>query len=189
MHKKEDSRIIKTRRALVLAFLDLLKEKVYEDISINELCTRADIRRATFYKHYKDKTDFLYSVIRILRESFDNKVWSTIGTGYTKEYYLCYAKELIAFFTSRREIVNNMLSSESRGTLIGIMISQNLEDTKKRLEESEKDGMTLLASSNVLAAMLVGSVATVIARWFLLGEKEPEDVLVKEISIIIDRML
>ena len=31
-NKKEDSRIIKTRRALVLAFLDLLEEKAYEDI-------------------------------------------------------------------------------------------------------------------------------------------------------------
>lgn len=187
MRRKEDSRIVKTRRALVLAFLDLLKEIKYEDISINELCTRANIRRATFYKHYKDKTDFLYSVIRILRESFDEKVWS--GTGYTKDYYLCYAKQLISFFTSRREIVNNMLSSESRGALMGIMISQNLEDTRHRLEESKKNGMDLCASSNVLAAMLVGSVATTIARWFLLGEIEPEEVLVEGISNIIDRML
>ena len=189
MRRKEDSRIIKTRRALVLAFLDLLKEVKYEDLSINELCTRANIRRATFYKHYKDKTDFMYSVIRILRESFDEKVWSLTGEGYTKEYYLTYAKHLISFFTERREIVDNMLSSESRGALIGIMISQNLDDTRDRLEESKKAGMTFAASPNVLAGMLVGSVATTIARWFLLGEIEPKEVLVEEISSIIDKML
>ncbi len=189
MNKKEDSRIIKTRRSLVLAFLALLEEKPYEDISINELCAKANVRRATFYKHYKDKIDFLYSVIRILRESFDKKVWSTLDQGYTKEYYLCYAQQLISFFTERRGIVKNMLSSEARGTLIGVMIHQNVTDTKNRLEESEKNGMQLYASPSTLASMLTGSVATTIVRWFMMGEDKPEAMLIREISDIIDRML
>ncbi|MBQ9085109.1 MAG: TetR/AcrR family transcriptional regulator [Clostridia bacterium] len=188
-NKKEDSRIIKTRRALVLAFLDLLEEKAYEDISINELCTKANVRRATFYKHYKDKTDFLYAVVRILRESFDKKVWVNLGDGFTKEYYLCYAQQLIAFFTERRGIVKNMLSSEARGTLIGVMIHQNVTDTRKRLEESERNGMKLPASPSTLASMLSGSVATTIVRWFMMGEDKPEAELIREISDIIDRML
>ena len=46
---KEDLRVKKTKRALTLAFIELLKVKHFEDITINELCEKAEIRRATFY--------------------------------------------------------------------------------------------------------------------------------------------
>ncbi|HXF86455.1 MAG TPA: TetR/AcrR family transcriptional regulator [Anaerolineales bacterium] len=57
--KKKDRRIQRTRQALRAALLDLLKEKRYDDISIEEITERANVGRATFYLHYKDKEDLL----------------------------------------------------------------------------------------------------------------------------------
>ena len=57
--KKEDLRVRKTKKALFDAFMSLLAKKPYEDITINELCDAADVRRATFYKHYSDKVSFV----------------------------------------------------------------------------------------------------------------------------------
>jgi AcrR family transcriptional regulator len=37
----------------------LLNEKSYDDITVEEITTRADISRPTFYLHYKDKDDLL----------------------------------------------------------------------------------------------------------------------------------
>ena len=50
--QKEDLRVKKTKRVLTEAFFKLLNEKPFEEITVNELCDRADVRRATFYKHY-----------------------------------------------------------------------------------------------------------------------------------------
>ena len=55
---KSDLRIIKTRKALYTAFTMLLGEKSFEDITVNELCENAMVRRATCYKHFADKYDF-----------------------------------------------------------------------------------------------------------------------------------
>ena len=55
MARKEDLRVRKTKKAIAEAFMALLEEKNYDEITVNELCDRAGVRRTTFYKHYKDK--------------------------------------------------------------------------------------------------------------------------------------
>lgn len=57
--KKTDRRIQRTRLALRTALLDLLKEKKYDEIALEEITERANVGRATFYLHYKDKEDLL----------------------------------------------------------------------------------------------------------------------------------
>ena len=58
-NNKTDRRIQRTRQALRTALLDLIKEKGYDTISVEEITERANVGRATFYLHYKDKEDLL----------------------------------------------------------------------------------------------------------------------------------
>ena len=56
---KPDRRIQRTRQSLRTALLTLIKEKGYDAISIEEITERANVGRATFYLHYKNKEDLL----------------------------------------------------------------------------------------------------------------------------------
>jgi AcrR family transcriptional regulator len=56
---KPDRRIQRTRQSLRTALLELIKEKGYDTISIEEITERANVGRATFYLHYKDREDLL----------------------------------------------------------------------------------------------------------------------------------
>jgi len=56
---RTDRRIQRTRQALHAALLELIKEKDYDAISIEEITERANVGRATFYLHYKDKEELL----------------------------------------------------------------------------------------------------------------------------------
>lgn len=56
---KVDRRIVRTKKALRTALLELIEEKGYEAISVEEITQRANLGRATFYLHYKDKEDLL----------------------------------------------------------------------------------------------------------------------------------
>ena len=66
---KNDRRVRYTRMVLKESFIDLLVEKDISQISIKELCERADINRATFYSHYTDQYDLMQ---KIETELFDN---------------------------------------------------------------------------------------------------------------------
>ena len=54
-NEKQDRRTRRTRQLLRDAFVALLKEKRYEDVSVQDIIERADMARSTFYVHYVDK--------------------------------------------------------------------------------------------------------------------------------------
>lgn len=57
--KKTDRRVIRTRNALHRALIELVREKGYTATSVEDITERANLGRATFYLHYKDKEDLL----------------------------------------------------------------------------------------------------------------------------------
>ena len=61
---KIDRRIQRTRLALRTALLELIKEKGFDSVSVEEITERANLGRATFYLHYKDKEDLLLDEFR-----------------------------------------------------------------------------------------------------------------------------
>lgn len=65
---KVDRRILKTQEALKKAIIDLMAEKNFDDITVQDLSDRANVSRGTIYLHYMDKY-----------EEFRNEVNVTIG--------------------------------------------------------------------------------------------------------------
>ena len=54
-----DRRIIRTKLAIRDALVSLITEKGFGSLSVSDLTSRANINRATFYLHYRDKFDLL----------------------------------------------------------------------------------------------------------------------------------
>jgi AcrR family transcriptional regulator len=54
-----DRRVRRTRHALIAALIELVLEKRYDAITIQNLLDRADVGRSTFYAHYRGKDDLL----------------------------------------------------------------------------------------------------------------------------------
>mgnify|MGYP002523502264 CR=1 FL=1 len=81
IEEKEDGRIIRSKRDLANALIELLQEKNYDDIGIKEITDKARVSKNTFYNNFKDKNellgfvfqryeDALFEEIRPLRKSF-----------------------------------------------------------------------------------------------------------------------
>jgi AcrR family transcriptional regulator len=60
---KEDRRSRRTRQLLGDALVELMLEKHFESITVQEILDRADVGRSTFYAHYTDKESLLLSQI------------------------------------------------------------------------------------------------------------------------------
>lgn len=80
---KKDLRVIKTLRVIDEAFLKLLREKSFDEITIKEICNVAMINRGTFYSHYADKFQLIESYQEVLVKGFRKILYENVtGTSY-----------------------------------------------------------------------------------------------------------
>lgn len=59
--RKPDRRIERTRLLLRDALMQLIVEKGYHEITIQDITDRANVSRTTFYLHFKDKEELLFT--------------------------------------------------------------------------------------------------------------------------------
>ena len=68
--KNDDLRIIKTKKALYNALINLMKKKTFEEIKVSDICDEALINRSTFYAHFDDKYSLLSNMLDNLKQQF-----------------------------------------------------------------------------------------------------------------------
>jgi AcrR family transcriptional regulator len=72
--KKYDRRVNRTRRSLREALMSLILEKGYGEVTIEDITSRADTGRTTFYLHYHDKEELLLESINEVIEDLFSQV-------------------------------------------------------------------------------------------------------------------
>jgi AcrR family transcriptional regulator len=70
-----DPRVVRTTHALGRALIELIQERDFDDIIVQNILDRAGVARATFYAHYRNKEDVLHSsyerIFTFLEQSLD----------------------------------------------------------------------------------------------------------------------
>jgi len=72
--KRPDRRRERTLHLLSEALLDLLKEQDYANITIQDITDKANVSRATFYLHFRDKDELLFSSMK--------RIYDELSKGY-----------------------------------------------------------------------------------------------------------
>lgn len=85
--KKEDLRTRRTKKMILTAFMQLVENKGYEQITVSDIANEAMINRATFYAHFKDKQDVYDYIFNQAFETFIS-VLTPIQIGHTNRLQL-----------------------------------------------------------------------------------------------------
>ncbi len=76
MVNKQDPRVLRTQNWIKEAYLKLLANDHYQSILIKEITDEAQVNRATFYKHYRDKHQLLKGMVDDVFEQLFNDIRS-----------------------------------------------------------------------------------------------------------------
>lgn len=101
----QDRRITKTRKAIYTAFLQLLNQKNFETITVQEIIDLADVGRSTFYSHYESKELLLDELCRYLFHHLFERVGNL-----TIEEYLTH---IFSHFKKNQDHVTSLLFSKN----------------------------------------------------------------------------
>ena len=112
----------KTKRALKEALTDLILEKGYEGVTVQDVIDRADVGRSTFYAHYIDKDDLLMAILADLEvPGPDTSGWKADDPAFG------WTLELFRHFESGKRLFKAVASSQS-GALARRETTQRLEE-------------------------------------------------------------
>ena len=169
--KKLDLRVQKTRAALTGALYDLMCEKSLDQITVTELCERAQVRKATFYKHFGDKSELLTYMIREMQDTAleENAVGLDPDDPYS--YYTGVFRYLLDFIEGNERFVTNVLRSRSNAAVRSILEGQIRRDIDARLVAEERED--LREGHGMLAAVYAGAIVSAGIWWVEQGEDRP----------------
>jgi AcrR family transcriptional regulator len=73
--KKPDPRVKRTRELLQQALMDLIREKSFPSITVQDIAEKATVNRVTFYAHFVDKYALLeYTMRQMIRQQLRRQV-------------------------------------------------------------------------------------------------------------------
>jgi AcrR family transcriptional regulator len=169
--RKMDLRIQKTYMALTSTFFELLEEKRFEDITVNELCERAMVRRATFYKHFGDKYEFFTFFIREIQEEFDREIADSSDINMPVDFYIHIVRQVMKFIKEKDKLLQSLLKSGCLPALLRILSEQVEFDILQKLKADAKNGHKLIADPEVMAHFFTGAILETLQWW--LTQKKP----------------
>jgi len=73
--KKLDPRVRRTRQLLQQALIELMAEKSFQALTVQDIAERATVNRVTFYAHFEDKHALLeYTVREMIKQELHKRV-------------------------------------------------------------------------------------------------------------------
>ena len=175
-NKKEDGRIRYTKMRVRSAFFDLLQEVGYEKITVTAICERAEINRATFYKHYLDVPDLVDKLQEAAIEELSQKLDATDYA--SMEEFISEMLKFIHESNSDNSIFNYL--AFQNGSLFSRKISLLLFNRFSGALSEFVDNKTGIKKDELFAYISAGS-AGIIDYWSQKGFKEKEEIIAKYI--------
>ena len=134
----EDRRIRKTQRAIIKATVKLLDTVPINKLTINEICSLADVSRSTFYLHYYDATDVIDQVHNEIIASISNVLdkfdYATILVNHEP-----FLRQIFDFVSGDLELyvslLQNNFHSDFRRRLKGMLENKILHENSYRYRD------------------------------------------------------
>ncbi|WP_327144830.1 TetR/AcrR family transcriptional regulator [Nocardia sp. NBC_01327] len=111
-----DRRVRRTRKTLHEAFIALVLDKGYENMTVQDILDRADIGRSTFYVHYRDKEALLTATFDSMRAQLEADFAHTASAGLPLEVDRPAA--LLFDHAHRNQRVYRALCGKQGGTVV-----------------------------------------------------------------------
>ena len=185
--KPLDLRIQKTHKSLIEAFLKLLEEKRFENITVNEICDRAMVRRATFYKHFGDKYEFFTFMVQYIQEIFFCNAVPVDSHTPSIEPYITIVKDTLDFLDENETLVHSVMESGVFPLLLNIISEQIVRDVKERFRADAKNGVELMLPPELMAQAYTGALINISRWWVTHKQQASKEDMVEKITKLIKR--
>ena len=185
MEEKTDLRIRKTYKALCDAFVTILEKKRFDDLTVNELCDEAMIRRATFHKHLQTSMISFSFFIRQKQDQFISQAKEETPPNGIYAYTLYLSQRSILYFKEHESLIQNILKSDMSASPLDIFNEEIHSNILSNLKEHQQRGCTFSVSPELLASFLSGGIFSTIRNSVLQPQLFNTDTIMENMSKVL----
>jgi AcrR family transcriptional regulator len=165
LEKKEDRRVQRSRDRLGDALVELLLEKTFDEITVQEVLDRAGVSRSTFYAHYRDKNDLFLSDA----EDFFESMATALSRFGDKSERVAPVQELFAHVGEVRAFYDALVESERLHDVMELGQQHFARGIEQRLTEIPRAGRIPLPRRSAIAHGLAGNLFSLLTWWLRHG--------------------
>ena len=188
MDKKLDLRVQKTYKSLLTALYALLCEKSFDNITVTELCDRAETRKATFYKHFGDKTELFSYMIKEMQQRAQEEQKVQYDPAHPQQFYLDVFRYFLDFLDSNEVLIQKILSSSARASLIDLLSVQIEHDLKLHFRDDLAAQTELQGDADMFAALYTGAMIYCAEWWITKPDRPGKEQVVEQFSALLARL-
>lgn len=166
MSEKMDLRIIKTYSALTGALENLILEKPLNEITVSEICDKAMVRRATFYKHFGDKNELLVFMFKEMKTEIKKRQDEAyfIAQDIKRNFY----RDIVVLFEyiEEKEPLFTALNNNRPVCIVFDSVTENItQEIKKYLIQNQNTSDVHSKSFTLMSQLLTGALLHGITWW------------------------
>ena len=163
--KKENYSV---KSEIINAFMKLMTEKSYMDITVTDIINTAQVARASFYRNFSSINDVIDSIVDELSEEFIEDIYPTLNSTDERKWRE-FLFEYFYRFTRNQEKI-------AAGNFQNMSVMFSRMDIKMREKERELPSETL--RDKYVAFAKLGLINNVAKKWVDSGMKEtPEEMI------------
>ncbi|OQP17941.1 TetR/AcrR family transcriptional regulator [Geobacillus zalihae] len=177
---KIDRRIVKSQEAIKNAVIELMAEKPFDDITIQEIADRANVNRGTIYLHYTDKYDLLDKLIEEHMDNLRQLCREAADLRFEEGNYIWYE-----YFERHQLFFSTMLSSKGAPFFRNRFLRLVIEEFKPDVDTSSGKNKGL--NEDVVLQFFASAVVGIVEWWFKQGRPLPARVIAEQTGRLLDR--
>lgn len=177
-----DRRTLRSQEAIKNAFIELMSEKGFDEITIQDISDRANVGRRTIYHHYLDKFDLLDKLV----EEHINELRKLCRSAAELDFV---AASLIWFeyFESHYSFFSTMQDSNGAPYFRSRFVALVIEELKVDVDTIQGKNKGL--SEDIILHFLGAAVVGIVEAYFKKKIPDPLQVVAEQVGILLERNL
>lgn len=176
--EKTDLRVSRTQQALQTALLLLLEKTPFSKITVQTICQKAGVSRATFYMHYQDK----YALLRVCLE----RLWQQANHQPGDHNEIVRRVVFLTYHNAR--LFKNIISDRSDQELIYMLSQAVVTDMMTKLEKRKAKGARYPVPEQILARFISGGMAHLLIWWMLDNCPTPPEEMAEHLNALAEHL-
>lgn len=163
-----DPRAIRARDQITLALVELTREKVYDDITVQDIAHRARVSRTTFYAHFQDRDSIPLRLVMV----FGSYLGRQLRWDIRANQYRFPLESLLGHMLDIRSLYEALHRAGRMDHLLKVFrlnmakgFEKWIESTRRKASTSSGIGESECVPASLLAQHLACTIAQQLAWW------------------------